>query len=87
MDLRKQLVLFVETEVVPALVNIATSQEHKGFVIKMFEYLTKSAKLHTLEYLAQMVVDPGENFDMSVKPALKIDDFKQIFMENGAQTA
>ena len=31
-----------------------------------------------------MVVDPGENFDMSVKPALKIDDFKQIFMENGA---
>lgn len=34
-----------------------------------------------------MVVDPGENFDMSVKPALKIDDFKQIFMENGAKTA
>ena len=51
MELRRQLMLFVETEVVPALVNIATS-EHKGFVVKMFGYLASKEKLHTLEYLA-----------------------------------
>ena len=50
MELRRQLLLFVEIEVVPALVNLA--QKNADFIVALFDHLVNEGKVHTIEYLA-----------------------------------
>ena len=50
MELRRQLLLFVEIEVVPALVNLA--QKNADFIVALFDHLVTEGKVHTIEYLA-----------------------------------
>jgi hypothetical protein len=77
-ELRRQLLIFVETEVLPAIIFSATSEEHRQFVVQVFEYLSLNGQLHTFEFLAKTMTDPGEQY-ADLKPVLKIDDFKQIY--------
>jgi hypothetical protein len=44
----------------------------------VFEYLSLNGQLHTFEFLAKTMTDPGEQY-ADLKPVLKIDDFKQIY--------
>lgn len=40
MELRRQLMIFVETEVTPAIINLAGLSEHRQFIVEVFEYLS-----------------------------------------------
>lgn len=78
MELRRQLMIFVETEVLPSIVNLARSDD-RHFVVEVFEYLCAKGHLHTMDLLAKTMVDPGEQYPSDLKPVLKIADFKEVF--------
>lgn len=70
MELRRQLLIFVETEVVPAIIGLAST--HTDFVIDVFGYLKQTKQLHTFELLARLMADQSD-------PVLMIKDFKRVF--------
>ena len=82
-DLKRQLVLFLETEVIPAIL-ISVHNGNKDLVIRLIEFFkekiteTNDSCLSTLEDLIKKLVNPGEEFGFD-EPLLKIDDFKHIF--------
>jgi len=76
--MRRQLMIFVETEVLPGIVTLAQT-EHKHFVVQVFEYLCNKGHLHTMKLHAKSMVDPGEQYPADLKPVLKIDDFKEVY--------
>jgi len=83
-------VIFVETEVVPALVVEAQHGNSELIIEVCKELATRAAKdsksessqsyLLTLEYFVKKMVDPGEDFPPELKPAIKVNDFEQIFI-------
>jgi len=94
-SLKKQLVIFVETEVMPAVIAFA-AENHEGensFVVQLCAEMARRAGvntasqnmeatlsyMHTLEFLVSKMSDPGEDFPPEFKPVLKIDEFKEIF--------
>ena len=70
--------IFVETEVLPSIVNLGSS-EHKHFIVEVSEYLCNKGHLHTMDLLAKTLVDPGEQYPSDLKPVLKISDFKDVY--------
>lgn len=78
--------IFVETEVVVALVSVAQNDQDKQLIIRVLSDLCAQGNLHTFELLVKTMDDPGEQF-ADIKPVLKIDDFKAIFAETCVQTA
>ena len=82
-DLKRQLALFLETEIIPAIL-ISVKQGNKNLIIRLIEFFKEKITdvndscLSTLEDLIQKLVDPGEDFGFD-EPLLKVDDFKQIF--------
>jgi hypothetical protein len=82
-DLKRQLALFLETEIIPAIL-ISVKQGNKSLIIRLIEFFKEKITdvndscLSTLEDLIQKLVDPGEDFGFD-EPLLKVDDFKQIF--------
>jgi|LauGreDrversion4_2_1035121.scaffolds.fasta_scaffold473601_1 Icc-related predicted phosphoesterase len=78
MELKRQLMIFVETEVLPAIVNLGSS-EHRHFIVEVFEYLCNNGHLHTMDLLAKTMVNPGDEYPLDLKPVLKIDEFKSIY--------
>lgn len=99
-DLKKQLVIFVETEVMPALIAFAAQGDHdeNSFVVQLCAEMARRAGLlqgsaeaaisyeHTLEFLVSKMSDPGEDFPAEFKPVLKVDEFKHIFKQVCAGT-
>ena len=85
LELKNQLVLFCESDVIPTLMNA-----EKELLINLCSILAKNACESqdvttstswqlTFEYFVGRLVDPGEEFPIEMKPILKIDEFKQIF--------
>ena len=85
LELKNQLVLFCESDVIPTLMNA-----DKELLINLCSILAKNACESqdvttstswqlTFEYFVSRLVDPGEEFPIEMKPILKIDEFKQIF--------
>lgn len=79
LELKNQLIIYVESDVVPALIV-----GDKELTVTLTEALASKAltsnsyKL-TLEYFVAKMVDPGEDFAEDMKPVLKVDEFIQIF--------
>lgn len=89
-QLKKQLIIFVETEVVSTLVYQA---EENGTEILMSILKHMIDQVHsqpnyifTIEYFIKKLIDPGEDFSSDQKPVLKIDDFKNLFRIIGKDT-
>jgi hypothetical protein len=40
MDLKRQLMIFIETEVIPAFVTLGSSETHRDFVVQVFKFLS-----------------------------------------------
>ena len=82
-DLKRQLVLFLESEIIPAIL-ISVKDGNKDLIIRLIEFFkakisnTNDSCISTLADLIQKLVDPGEDFGFD-EPLLKVDDFKQIF--------
>ena len=81
-DLKRQLSVFLDTEVVPALlVSVQNGNKDlvmeliQDFKVKITQY--NDSCLSTLEGMIGKLVNPGEDFGS--EPLLKVDDFKQIF--------
>ena len=84
LELKKQLVIFVETEVIPAIIVFAQEDSKAEFVAQLCEEIATRAQesqsyMYTLEYLIEKLIDPGEDYPMDMKPVIKTDDFKKIF--------
>lgn len=82
-QLKKQMVIFVETEIVPTLVNQA-QQGNTQFIINIVKFMVDKLPhnpeyLYTVEYFLKKMIDPGEDYAAEDKPVLKIDDFKTIY--------
>jgi hypothetical protein len=82
-EMKKQLVIFVDTEVIPALINQAQSGNIK-LIMEIFNYMRERAReqmdyIHSIDYFIKKMIDPGEDYPADEKPLLRIDDFKQIF--------
>jgi len=60
MELRRQLMIFVETEVVVALVSVAQNDQDKQLIIRVLSDLCAQGNLHTFELLVKTMDDPGE---------------------------
>ena len=79
LELKNQLIIFVESDVIPALII-----GEKSFIVSLAEtiatkaYEASSYQL-TLQYFIAKMVDPGEDFAADMKPVLRIDDFREIF--------
>lgn len=91
LELKKQLIIFVETEVIPALI-VKAQEGESDLIIEICKEIaqraaTNESNLYTLEFLVQKMVDPGEDYPVDQKPILKIDDFKLIFTTLVADTA
>lgn len=77
--------IFIETEVIPALVNLGSSSlSHRDFIIQVFKLLSIQNEHHSMQYLAKTMVDPGENYTADQKPVISVDDFKKIYNETVA---
>lgn len=82
-DLKRQLSVFLETEIIPAII-ISIKSGNKDLLIRLVEFFKNKITegndscLSTLENLINKVVDPGEDFGYD-EPLLKVDDFKHIF--------
>ncbi len=87
MELKRQLMIFIETEVVPALVNLGSLNENRDFIIEVFKYLSNQNDHHSMQLLARTMVDPGDQYTSDQKPVLRVDDFKQIYIETVATAA
>lgn len=78
LELKNQLIIFVESDVVPGIivgdrsmiVNLCQTVANEALAGDV----TNSYQL-TLEYFVQKLVDPGEEFPADMKPVLKIDEF------------
>ena len=79
-DLKKQLMVFLDTEVMPALII----NSKKDLLLKLVSNLkakitaNNDTCLTTLENLLQSIVNPSEDYGLT-EPILKTDDFKEIF--------
>jgi hypothetical protein len=62
MDLKRQLMIFIETEVIPALVNLGSSEDHRDFIVDVFKFLAVSKEQHSMKFLAKTMVDPGDQY-------------------------
>ena len=90
LELKNQLLIYVESEVIPALII-----GDKSFIVSLCETIASKAMLEkgsnsyqlTLEYLVAKMVDPGEDFPADMKPVLRIDEFVEIFDKVGKPTA
>eukprot|EP00347_Sterkiella_histriomuscorum_P012612 403367900 len=83
MQLKKQLLIFVDTEVIPVLIY-QTQNGNEKLVLQICNYMSDQAHsrvdyVYTLENLIKRLIDPGEDYPADEKPVLKIADFKQIF--------
>ena len=82
-DLKRQLSVFLETEIIPAII-ISVKQGSKKLILRLIESFKEQITaandscLSTLENLIHKLVDPGEEFGFD-EPLLKVDDFKHIF--------
>ena len=82
--LKKQLLIFIETEIIPALI-ISAKNGNKELIINLIKSFKQKITddndscLRTLENLVQKMVNPGEEFGFSDEALLKVDDFKTIF--------
>jgi len=86
LELKNQLLIFVESDVIPALIF-----GDKTLVVSLCELianraLTSHSYKLTLEYFVAKMVDPGENFDAELKPVLKIEGFSEVFSQVGKAT-
>ena len=93
LELKNQLVIFVESDVLPGLLVgdsellVSLCQIVAEKVVKADNKDIAFANELTLEYLFQKLVDPGEDFPVECKPVLKIDEFKAIFDRVSKSTA
>jgi len=60
MDLKRQLMIFIETEVVPAFVSLGGNDYTRQFLIDLVKYLAMKQNNHSLLFLTQTLVDPGD---------------------------
>ena len=80
LELKNQLIIFVESDVIPALII-----GDKSFIVTLCETIAEKAHQGnnsyqlTLEYFVAKMIDPGEDFPVEMKPVLKIDEFREIF--------
>lgn len=74
-EMKKQLVIFVDTEVLPLIINQAQAGDSK-IVIDIVSYMAKQGYVHSLEQFIHKMVDPGEDYPAEEKPVLKVEDFK-----------
>lgn len=86
LELRRQLLVFVDNEVVMALVSIGQGPR-KEFLVRVFEHLYSTGEQLAFDLLARLMVDPGEQYPRDVKPVLKTDDFRQVFHSTGLKCA
>ena len=82
-EMKKQIVIFVDTEVIPTLINQAQTGNSQ-LIVQVIAYMAEKAVknldyVYSIEQLVQKMIDPGEDFPVEEKPVLKIDDFKSIF--------
>ena len=90
-ELKKQLSVFLDTEIVPAII-LSASQGNKQLVFDIVHTFSQKVTdandscLSTLDELLQRLVDPGEQFGFD-EPILKVDDFKHVFTTLGKATA
>ena len=93
LELKNQLVIFVESDVLPALLVgdkallVSLCETIADKVVAAESRDTAFSNQLTLEYLMQKVVDPGEDFPAECKPVLKIDEFKAVFSQVSLATA
>ena len=40
MDLKRQLMIFIETEVIPAFVTMGSLETHRNFIVQVFKFLS-----------------------------------------------
>ena len=85
-DMKKQLIIFVDTEVIPTLISLCSRDADKEntLIREIFKYMGSKAKEssdygYSLEYFIKKMVDPGEDYSPAEKPVIKVDDFKWIF--------
>lgn len=82
-DLKKQLQLFLETEVIPAII-IATHQGNTRLVINLIQGFKSKINgecdesLSALETLLEKLINPGDDFGFD-EPLLKVDEFKELY--------
>ncbi len=82
-DMKKQLVIFCDTELVPVLINQAQNG-NAALLVSVVTYMAEKAKsyidyVYSIEAFVKKMVDPGEDYPADEKPVLKIDDFKCLF--------
>jgi hypothetical protein len=81
-DLKRQLSVFLDTEVIPALL-VSVKNGNKDLVMELIQDFklkisdTNDSCLSTLENLIAKLVNPGDDF--GTEPLLMVDDFKKIF--------
>lgn len=72
LELRRQLIVYVETELMPALFVLGPSG-HSQLLIDIFGSLAAQEHcIDTIQYFASRIVDPGEDFPQESKPVLEI---------------
>ena len=79
LELKNQLLIFVESDVIPALIF-----GEKTLIVSLCDLIaTRALTSHshklTLEYFVAKMVDPGEDFEADLKPVLRVDDFAEVF--------
>ena len=85
LELKKQLVIYVETDVVPSLINgdkqmlIRLCKELSDKAQSAVDRNSQNSNLLSLQYLSEKLVDPGEEFPIEMKPVLKIAEFEEVF--------
>lgn len=82
-DLKRQLIVFVTTEVIPSLL-LSIQEGNTSLIFQIVEIIKQKIEagdktaIFTLEDVLQKIVDPGEDFGND-EPLMKTDDFKNIF--------
>jgi hypothetical protein len=80
-EMKRQLVIFVDTEIIPALIN-QVQEGHSQGVKEIIGYMAKQDRqdyVYSVEQLIKRLIDPGEDYPVEDKPVLKIQDFKDIY--------
>lgn len=82
-EIKKQLVIFCDTDLIPAFIN-QVQEGNSAIIIQIMGYMHKQAKfysdyVYSIEHFIKKMIDPGEDFPPEEKPVLKIEDFKTIF--------
>lgn len=89
-EMKKQLIIFVDTELIPVLIN-QVQEGNSKLVLDIVQYMsnqaqTKADYIYSLEQFIKKMIDPGEDFPVEEKPVLKIDDFKTIYRTVSTQS-